>query len=107
MLEHIVKFGEEIEDILQIYKVSIEELKVVNMHITDFNNLVAGTKVKIPLINDEVEQVLEKTESFVMNYYPKVSSEIIEKKKEVEKEEVRQIPRGRAYPGILPPKRKK
>lgn len=111
MLEHIVKYGENIEEILETYKVSLEELKIVNMHITDFRNLVAGTKVKIPLISEEIEQILEKTESFVMNYYPKVTTEIIEsnsyEKKEVKvQEELKSLPRGRAYPGILPPKTK-
>lgn len=109
MLEHIVKNGEKIDDIKQIYKVNIDEIKLANLHITDFKNIVPGTKIKIPLLNFEVEQILDKTESFVMNYYPKISKEIIEVKednKEFEVPKNKEIPKGRAYPGILPPKHK-
>ena len=76
MLEHIIKNGERIENIVDIYKVSIEELKLANMHISDLKNVVPGMKIKVPLISEEIEQILDKTESFVMNYYPLVTKEI-------------------------------
>ena len=99
MLEHIVKNGENIDDIINVYKVSLEELQINNLHITDYNNIIPGTILKIPLITEEIEQILDKTESFVMDYYPKISKEISNEKKE-EKIEIR----GKAYPGIIPPK---
>lgn len=103
MLEHIIKNGERIENIVDIYKVSYEELKLANMHISDLKNVVPGMKIKVPLISEEIEQILDKTESFVMNYYPLVTKEIIEKKEEkIKSSDV--VPKGRAYPGILPPK---
>ena len=107
MLEHIVKNGEDIKQIIDVYRISFDELKTANLHITDFKNIVPGTKIRIPLINDEIEQILDNTESFVMDYYPKISTEIIEDKKkateEISKKETT-YQRGRAYPGIMPPK---
>ena len=131
MLEHIVKNGESIYDILNMYHIELEELKGLNLHITDFYNLASGMKIKVPVINKEIEQILENTESFVQKYYPKVNALSEEKPlpRAEEKEEVifeekpvsppthpippivevpRQVeaqqPKGRPYPGILPPK---
>lgn len=105
MLEHIVKNNEKIDDILNVYHLELEELKKYNYHVTDFYNLVAGTKIMIPLLKEEVEQILERTESFVMDYYPKVETLITPKKEEAKPSEKK--PKGMAYPGILPPKRRK
>ena len=117
MIEHIVKYNEKIDDIINMYHISLEELIEYNSHITDFKNLISGSKLLIPLINKEVEQILEKTECFVMEYYPKISEDIIpsmeekiiEKKEEKvvinkENNEVRENINKRAYPGIIPPK---
>lgn len=119
MLEHIVKNGESIYDILNMYHVELEELKATNLHITDFYNLASGMKIKVPLIHNEVEQILENTESFVQKYYPKVH-ELYEN--DVEQVPIREqkveevhpvieqpIPpapkqmKGKPYPGIIPP----
>lgn len=125
MLEHIVKNGETIHDILNMYHIELEELKDYNLHITDFYNLASGMKIKIPLIHNEIEQILENTESFVQKYYPKVhelydekplqrenitqNATLEEAKPEVEKNTPTQTPlppkpKGKPYPGILPPK---
>lgn len=102
MLEHIVKNEEKLEDILGLYKLSFEELKSYNLHITDFKNLLCGMKIKIPLISEEIEQVLDNTESFVKDYYPKIV-EVIEEEKKVEEKPKDEIKyRGKPYPGILP-----
>ncbi|MDE7264401.1 MAG: LysM peptidoglycan-binding domain-containing protein [Anaeroplasmataceae bacterium] len=124
MLEHIVKNGEVIQDILNMYHIELDELMSYNLHITDFYNLASGMKIKIPLLHNEVEQILENTESFVQKYYPKVH-DLFEEKKELSKTEMRveEIieedkeeapshspkplkvePKGKPYPGILPPK---
>ena len=77
MLEHIVRNNETVYDILTIYNISIQELREHNLHITDFNNLHSGTKLKIPFINDSVNQILRSTESFVEDYYSKISEEML------------------------------
>lgn len=124
MIEHIVKQNERINDILNNYHLTFEDIKKNNSHITDFNNLIGGTKLMIPLMKEEVEQILDKTEVFVKKYYPKLTDDIIpstyldEKEtnnlvenKPIIKEEVKEvnekkenITRGIPYPGILPPK---
>ncbi|MDE5856056.1 MAG: LysM domain-containing protein [Anaeroplasmataceae bacterium] len=141
MLEHIVKNGETIHDILNMYHIELEELKGLNLHITDFYNLASGMKIKVPLIHNEIEQILENTESFVQKYYPKVN-ELYEEKTQIKERKIAPIeepqiqkrdivepvetqftvpkettptieetpkkvetkPKGRPYPGILPPK---
>lgn len=119
MLEHIVKNGESIYDILNMYHIELEELRATNLHITDFYNLASGMKIKVPLLHNEIEQILENTESFVQKYYPKVhdlyetekeQTPIIEQRIEevhpVVEEPVSPLPKtvkGRPYPGIVPP----
>lgn len=121
MIEHIVKQNEKINDIMNDYHLTFEEIKRYNSHITDFNNLIGGTKLLIPLINQEVNQVLDKTEVFVKKYYPKITEDVIPnidnfdpKVKEELKSDIKQvneikqtnnIKRGMPYPGILPPKK--
>ncbi len=118
MLEHIVKNGERIEDILKMYHLELDELISVNLHITDFHHLLSGTKIKIPLLSAEVEQILDNTESFVQRYYPKMEEfkeEVKPEEKVIENFENNEIKEPilqeqpkreerRAYPGILPPK---
>lgn len=117
MIEHIVKNNERLDEILNMYHITYEELTEHNNHITDFRNLVSGTKLLIPLVHEEIEQILEKTEGFVMDYYPKITDDIIpsldmevlEKKQEnpVKKEEIRKTEENNfktPYPGIIPPR---
>ena len=82
---------------------NFKKVKHYHLHITDFNNVIPGMKIKIPLINDEVEQILSNTESFVMDYYPKVIKDIIEENANNNVEN-KSLPRGKAYPGIIPSK---
>ena len=82
MIEHIVRMNETVENILDIYQISIDELKENNLHITNFYNLSCGMKLLIPYLSKNVEQILESTEGFVQKYYPKVS-EILEENKEI------------------------
>ena len=113
MLEHIVKNKETIQDILNIYNIEIDEIINANLHITDIYNLHSGMKIKIPLLNKEVEQILDNTESFVQKYYPKLNDiydETEEKEVKVnnnfeKKQDVSNMMERRAYPGILPPKK--
>lgn len=122
LIEHIVKYNERVEDILNSYHIELDELISHNSHITDFNRLISGSKLMIPIISREVEQILDKTEGFVMDYYPKISEEIIptiedesklneatlaheEEKKNPIISNRNSIESKHAYPGILPPKR--
>ena len=124
MLEHIVKNGETIHDILNMYHLELKEIQGVNLHITDLYNIQTGMKIKIPLINNEIEQILDNTESFVQKYYPKVNEIYEEKPKPIETSSqpviaplappmqerinpqppVQERPKGRPYPGTLPPR---
>lgn len=117
MLIHIVKNGETIDDIINTYRVSYEELRRLNSHVSNLNNLIGGTKLKVPLITEEIEQVLEATECFVSDYYSKISEDILneieqrpievkEEKKEEVKNTIEDNKDLRAYPGIMPPKKR-
>lgn len=123
MLEHVVKANESVDSILSGYHITLDELKRYNSHITDFSHLIGGVKLMIPIISQEVNQILDRTEGFVMDYYPKISEEIIpllnnkkidvfekkepvfEEKKANKIEENLRVEKSRmAYPGIMPPK---
>ena len=69
MIIHVVKPNEKLGDILFNYKCERNELISINMHITNWEKLIAGTKLKIPMITNEVVEVLEETEPFVEDYY--------------------------------------
>ena len=93
MLIHIVRSGENIHKILDHYGILRSELVSENRHITDFSNLKPGTKLKIPVISNQVLEALEETEPFVEEYYPKakeiIKNESINEKNEEMKEENR------------------
>ncbi len=104
-------------DILNMYHIRLEELKMYNNHITDFYHLISGTKLLIPVMTEEVEQILEKTEGFVMDYYPKITEDLIpaleesdsqiKPKAEERTNEIKQedsVERRMPYPGIVPPR---
>lgn len=82
MIEHIVKNNEGIDEILEAYHISLNELKEYNRHITDFNNLVCGLKLKVPYLKEETEQILEGTEVFVEKYYKNVVDAFDEEERE-------------------------
>ena len=120
MIIHIIKNNESVKQILSTYNISIEELKLYNKHITDFNNLLCGMKLKIPLITEEIEQVLDYSEGFITTVDDKIKDvNIVEEVKNTEKiEEIKDISvveevenkeeniRFIPYPGIKPPKSK-
>ena len=69
MIIHIVKSNERLIDIINFYSLSFDDLKVNNLHITDFNNILPGTKLKIPTLTSENIQILNNTEPLVSDYY--------------------------------------
>ena len=86
MLLHIVRSGENISKIADNYQCEISDITSNNLHITDFNHLQPGMKLRIPFLTKETIEILEETESFVKDYYPTFDEN---KKKEfsVKKEE--------------------
>ncbi|MCL2521839.1 MAG: hypothetical protein FWE36_03155 [Erysipelotrichales bacterium] len=69
MIIHVVKPNEKLGDILFNYKCERNELISINMHITNWEKLIAGTKLRIPMVTNEVVEILEETEPFVEDYY--------------------------------------
>ncbi len=69
MILHIIKENERLSDILDYYNVEYEDIKVNNLHITDFKNLRAGMRLKIPILSSNISQILDKTEPLVKDYY--------------------------------------
>ena len=86
ILLHIVRSGENISQIADMYHCDINDIKGNNLHITDFKKLMPGTKLKIPFLNKEVIDTLEETESFISDYYPKFEGKINDVKAEKQKE---------------------
>ncbi len=72
------------------YQCEISDITSNNLHITDFKNLKAGMKLKIPFLTKPIVEVLEETESFISDYYPTLNAEFKETKvkDEVSSEEV-------------------
>lgn len=69
---HIVGNGESIKDILDGYEITIEELKNENKHIRNWNYLIPGTKLKIPVLTEALVEELNEIEPFIEDYYPKI-----------------------------------
>lgn len=66
---HIVRENERVQDILKNYNISLDDLKVCNLHITNFSDLKPATKLRIPSINSETVEVLNQSEPLVSQYY--------------------------------------
>ncbi|HHU55183.1 MAG TPA: LysM peptidoglycan-binding domain-containing protein [Acholeplasmataceae bacterium] len=70
---HIVRNGETLSQIAFAYNLEEEELKKENKHIRYWDKLIPGTKLKIPVIPEAVDQDVEAMEPFIENYYPKLN----------------------------------
>lgn len=84
---HIVGNNESIQDILNSYELTLDELKNENKHIRVWNYLIPGTKLKIPVLTEAMNEELNEMEPFIEDYYPKIkieeeSFEIISEEKE-------------------------
>lgn len=75
---HILRNNEKISDILFMYNISLDELKENNKHISKWDNILPGTKLRLPVItkNDDLE--LMELEPFIEDYYPTLDVETIE-----------------------------
>ena len=76
---HIVRNQETAKEILNTYSLTLNELKEYNRHVRDWNKLIPGTKLKIPIINEAVEQDIIDMEPFIEDYYPRNTSPFYEK----------------------------
>lgn len=85
MIIHIVKSNERLDDILIYYGISFDDLKVNNLHITDFKHIAPGTRLKIPTISEQTIQTLNETEPLVMDYY---NNDAIIKENDTENESI-------------------
>lgn len=104
MILHIVKNNERISEILEAYGLTFEELYEYNRHITDFNNLICGTKLWIPLLSEEISDILDNSEGFVDNKISKLKDIMVNEEKNIIKPKNEERIKLKAYPGILPPK---
>lgn len=75
---HIVRNHETVKEILNTYSLNINELKEYNRHVRDWSRLIPGTKLKIPIINEAVEQDIIDMEPFIEDYYPRNNEPIFE-----------------------------
>ena len=67
---HIVENGERVKDILFLYSLNIDELKECNRQIKFWDKLIPGTKIKIPVIPESVDNDIMEMEPFIEDYYP-------------------------------------
>lgn len=92
---HIIRSGESLEKIAYGYNVDIEEITRINKHISNWQKLVPGTKIKLPEISNQLAMELDEVEPFIEDYYPKielpikeelnVQEEVIEETSNIEK----------------------
>ena len=69
---HIVGNGESIDDILNGYDITFDELKNENKHIRIWEYLIPGTKLKIPVLTESIIENINEIEPFIEDYYPKL-----------------------------------
>lgn len=86
---HIIGNNESLSEILNSYDITLDELKKENKHIRMWNYLIPGTKLKIPVITETMNEDINEIEPFIEDYYPKIKLEeqyyeINEEKKEEE-----------------------
>lgn len=105
------------------YHVSFDEIRDYNPHISRFNDLPFGIKLRIPVLSHEVNQILDSSEILVESFYDSIEEKIMIEDKKIENEFSKNsvddsepignivvnnntILSNRCYPGILPPKNK-
>ena len=69
---HIVRTNDKLETILNLYNLNVNELTDLNKHISNWNNLIPGTRIKLPIISESLTEELNDIEPFIEDYYPKI-----------------------------------
>ena len=72
---HIIGNNESLSEILNSYDITLDELKKENKHIRMWNYLIPGTKLKIPVITETMNEDINEIEPFIEDYYPKIKLE--------------------------------
>ena len=80
---HIVRVNEKIERIANLYNLTIDEIKKINTHIRDWNNLLPGTKLRLPEISDMLNDEIDNVEPFIEEYYPRIEKDIYNKEEPI------------------------
>lgn len=75
---HIIRTGESLEKIAYGYNLDIEEITRINKHITNWQKLIPGTKIRLPEISNQLTMELDEVEPFIEDYYPKIKLPIKE-----------------------------
>lgn len=84
---HIVRTNDKMETIINLYNLTTNELVDLNKHITNWNNLIPGTRIKLPPISEALFDELNDIEPFIEDYYPKIDIKRYESKDEKETDE--------------------
>lgn len=69
---HIVRTNDKIETIMNLYNLTKEEIKDLNTHISSWDHLIPGTRIKLPKISEALANELNDVEPFIEDYYPKI-----------------------------------
>ena len=69
---HIVRTNEKIDSIINLYNLTLDEIKDLNTHISNWNNLIPGTRLKLPSISDALTNEINDIEPFIEDYYPRI-----------------------------------
>jgi LysM repeat protein len=78
--------NEKIEKIAHNYNLTVDEIKVLNQHISNWDNIIAGSKLILPNIPERIKDELNDIEPFIEDYYPKISDMKFNK---IEEEEIK------------------
>ena len=68
---HIIKAGESIKMIAKNYELLEDEIIKNNKHITNWDKLIPGTRLKLPNISEKLADEIDEVEPFIEDYYPK------------------------------------
>ena len=71
---HIVRMNETIDKIALTYNLTVDEIKDINKHIRNWNNLTPGLKLNLPPIPEIVKDDLNDIEPFIEEYYPRYNN---------------------------------
>lgn len=71
---HIIRTNETLDGIAKMYNLTIQEIKDYNRHITVWDKLIPGTRLKLPAIPDSIIEEINDIEPFIEDYYPKLDT---------------------------------
>ena len=71
MIFHIIKQNESVKDLMFKYGLDKSEIASSNQHVSNWDMLVPGIKLKIPIVNERLVEHLDDVEPFIEDYYPR------------------------------------